>query len=199
MADVNDEKQTITSTPDEGVRIVKKPAGKVATPATSPEINQETDEKKGLVKPMESKSTKNDKLRMTLMSLVVVTLGLLSGYGLSRAMGGRVETKSFGEVADAELAVGDVIGSENEKIFSDEVEGVIVKGGIEGEGSHHLLRPGGDSQTVYMTSSVLDLDKFVDHRVKVWGETFDAQKAGWLMDAGRIEVLELNAEKPFEE
>ena len=75
----------------------------------------------------------------------------------------------------------------------------LLKGGIEGEGSHRILRPGGETQTVYLTSSVIDLSPFVDHKIKVWGETFAAQKANWLMDVGRVEVIELNAETPFEE
>jgi hypothetical protein len=50
-----------------------------------------------------------------------------------------------------------------------------------------------------MTSSVIDLDPFIDHKVKIWGDTFAAQKANWLMDVGRVEVVELNAQKPFEE
>jgi hypothetical protein len=39
-----------------------------------------------------------------------------------------------------------------------------------------------------MTSSVVDLSLVLDKKVKVWGETQAAQKAGWLMDVGRVEV-----------
>ena len=59
------------------------------------------------------------------------------------------------------------------------------------EGSHKLLRPGGPSQTAYLTSSVLDLNQFKGKCVQVWGETFASQKAGWLMDVGRIKILEV--------
>ena len=61
------------------------------------------------------------------------------------------------------------------------------------------MRPGGPSQNVYLTSSVVDLNLFVDHKVQIWGESFAAHKAGWLMDVGRVKILELNAPKPFEE
>jgi len=37
---------------------------------------------------------------------------------------------------------------------------------------------------------VIDLEKFVGRKVKVWGQTFAAQKAGWLMDVGKLKVLE---------
>jgi hypothetical protein len=40
---------------------------------------------------------------------------------------------------------------------------------------------------------------FVGHKITVWGETFSAQKAGWLMDVGRVQIIELNAKPPFEE
>ena len=78
----------------------------------------------------------------------------------------------------------------DEKSFTDSAEGSLTAGGIDGEGSHHLVRPGGDSQNVYLTSSIIDLDQFVGHSVKIWGETFQAQQAGWLMDVGRLQVLE---------
>lgn len=101
------------------------------------------------------------------------------------------------EVTKSGLKAGDIIGSADEKTFRDNATGVIEAGGIDGEGSHKLLREGGPSQTAYLTSSVVDLDEFVDHKVEVWGETFAAQQAGWLMDIGRVKVLELNAPKPF--
>jgi len=67
---------------------------------------------------------------------------------------------------------------------------MLEQGGIEGEGSHKLTREGGESQTLYLTSTVVDLEQFVGRKVQVWGETFAAQKAGWLMDVGRVKVLE---------
>lgn len=84
---------------------------------------------------------------------------------------------------------GDVIGSDAED-FSDNAEGTLREGGIDGEGAYHLERPGGESQNVYLTSSVLDLSPFVGRKVKVWGQTQTAQSAGWLMDVGRLQVLD---------
>jgi len=94
------------------------------------------------------------------------------------------------------LKVGDVIGVNDTKTFKDEVKGVLDKGGFNGEGSHKLLRPGGASQTVYLTSSVVDLDEFVGHEVTINGQTFSGQKVGWLMDVGRVKVEKLNAPLP---
>jgi hypothetical protein len=53
-----------------------------------------------------------------------------------------------------------------------------------------LERAGGPSQDVYLTSSTISFDEYVGKKVKVWGETFSAKTAGWLMDVGRLELLE---------
>ena len=94
------------------------------------------------------------------------------------------------------IQVGQVFGSKDTSSFKDSAEGVVLPGGIGSEGSHHLVRAGGASQNVYLTSSVLDLKMFENAKVKVYGETFAAQKAGWLMDVGRVEVEDLNAPLP---
>jgi hypothetical protein len=84
---------------------------------------------------------------------------------------------------------GDVVGSDDTKTFKDVAEGTLKPGGIEGEGQFHLVRPGGDSQNVYLVSSIVDLSKFENRKIKVWGSTQTAQHAGWLMDVGKVEVL----------
>lgn len=89
----------------------------------------------------------------------------------------------------AALKPGTVFGSADEKSFKDSAEGTLRKGGIEGEGAYHLERPGGASQYVYLTSSVLDLSQLVGKKIKVWGQTNEAQTAGWLMDVGRAQIL----------
>lgn len=102
------------------------------------------------------------------------------------------------DIDELSLQVGDTFGVDDDDLFPDTVAGYLKKGGINGEGTHSLLRSGGVSQTVYLTSSIVDLDEFVGHQVTIWGETFAGQKAGWLMDVGRIRVDELNAETPEE-
>ncbi|MCX7996235.1 MAG: hypothetical protein N2691_00545 [Patescibacteria group bacterium] len=79
-------------------------------------------------------------------------------------------------------------GIKDAKVFKDTAEGVLREGGFEDEGSFHLERPGGKSQNVYLTSSTVDLSQFVGKKVSVMGKTFAAEKAGWLMDVGYIEV-----------
>lgn len=79
-------------------------------------------------------------------------------------------------------------GVTDKKNFKDSSEGTLKEGGMEGEGNFHLERPGGISQTVYLTSSTVDLSKYVGKKVKVWGQTYQGQKAGWLMDVGLVEI-----------
>lgn len=131
--------------------------------------------------------------------IVVLFLGLGSGYllkniGPARPLGGGPIIAR--NVPQTGLKEGDIIGVQDDKQFKDSTTGVLQKGGLDGEGSHKLLRPGGASQTVYLTSSVIDLDAFEGDQVTVWGETFKGQKVGWLMDVGRVRVEKLNAPNP---
>ena len=135
-----------------------------------------------------NKTKSQAKKKMISIVLVLVLLGVGSGYGLFR-MTQPKSPKKLKASAEGEIEKGDTFGVMDEKAFRDMTEGKLIAGGIDGEGSHHLEREGGESQNVYLTSSIIDLDQFVDKEVKVWGETFEAQKAGWLMDVGRLEIL----------
>src|SRR3989339_1414916 len=88
-----------------------------------------------------------------------------------------------------DLAVGKVYGN-SEKTFKDVDIGVVEKGSLNGEGTHILNREGGATQRAALTSSVLDLDLFVDRKVEVKGETNISNKTAWLMDVGSIKILE---------
>jgi len=130
----------------------------------------------------------NTKKKMLSWFLILVLLGAASGYGIfkiTQPKGPKKLATSIEEGAEK----GSTFGVEDEKAFSDIAEGEMVAGGVDGEGSHHLKREGGESQNVYLTSSIIDLDQFVGKKVKVWGQTFEAQVAGWLMDVGRLEIL----------
>ncbi len=82
----------------------------------------------------------------------------------------------------------DSFGQKNEKLCPDIAEGTMKKGGIDGEGTHHLKRKGGDNQNVYLTSSTVDLSLVENKKVKVWGKTYAANTAGWLMDVCYLEL-----------
>lgn len=121
--------------------------------------------------------------------VLVIVLGIISGFVLSKISGRGKGLSGGGVVAPEQIKPGSEFGSKNQA-FKDTTAGVLEKGGVDGEGTHHLIREGGPSQTAYLTSSVLDLDQFVGKKVQVWGETFQGQKAGWLMDVGRLKILE---------
>lgn len=151
-------------------------------------LNLDTEKTTSTAMPAKKKSVK---IKITGLMVVLVILGALTGFGLTKLNkdGGGV-VKNYKTSADEGVMVGDTFGVQDEKAFRDTVEGTLVIGGVAGEGSHHLTREGGASQNVYLTSSVIDLDQFVDKKVKVWGETFEGQKAGWLMDVGRLQIIE---------
>lgn len=144
---------------------------------------------------------KKRSLTSTIITVVVtVFLGVATGYILNQRLPvGMLPGSSatpVAQVATGEVKAGDVFGSANVESFKDSAAGLLIIGGLDGEGSHSLLREGGESQTVYLTSSVTDLNKFENMEVKVWGETFRGQKAGWLMDVGRIEVINPQGQQP---
>lgn len=139
------------------------------------------------------------------LGLVAILAGVATGYGGFKLQVKASPTNSAGDTSGIQqvakagsIKKGDVFGSNN-TTFKDSAEGYLEAGGMDGEGSHKLLRPGGDSQTVYLTSSVTDLDKFVGMEVKINGETFKGQKVGWLMDVGRVEVINPQGQAPSEE
>jgi len=125
-----------------------------------------------------------------LIFVAVVAAGLAAGYLLaSLSANQQAKTQQTSTNSSGNLQQGAVYGSDDTKTFKDMAEGVMTAGGIDGEGQFHLVRQGGDSQNVYMTSSLVDLSLFIGKKVRVWGQTQKAKTAGWLMDVGRVEVL----------
>ncbi len=157
--------------------------------------------------PKSTARTKKDQLDMKKVLkplLILVVVAVFAGVGTGYQVYRTVSSKDTGlpadgniqKVAGTEINAGDVFGSTDEKTFKDSAEGYLEQGDPDDEGTHKLLRPGGEMQTVYLTSSVTDLDKLVGMEVKVWGETFKGQKAGWLMDVGRVRVEKVDGDSP---
>lgn len=129
------------------------------------------------------------KLNIFVFYGVLVVL-IIAGGGVGYFTGGiKSPATKNGSGETATTAAKKSAGVMDKKKFPDAVEGVLKDGGIEGEGSFHLERPGGESQNVYLTSSIVDLSLYIGKKIKVMGETQKAQKAGWLMDVGYVEVL----------
>lgn len=156
----------------------------------SPQQDKGEEEKKmsSLVRKFPKKNLKTVALYV-LSALLVVGAGIGSGWYLSGGQSSGV----LGENGDGPPKTktgAKEAGIADESTFRDTADGILETGGVDGEGTHHLVREGGPSQYVYLTSTVIDLDSFVGKNVQVWGETIAAQQAGWLMDVGKIKVLE---------
>jgi len=124
-------------------------------------------------------------LTFIIILIVVAVLGVGIGFGVSKikSSGGKNTTTTSTKKAK------NTVGIADKKTFKDQAEGTLREGGVDGEGNFHLERPGGASQNVYLTSTTVDLTPYIGKKVRVWGETFQAEKAGWLMDVGLIEIL----------
>ncbi|MFZ6035228.1 MAG: hypothetical protein ACOYUB_03740 [Patescibacteria group bacterium] len=125
------------------------------------------------------------KMKLPIFLLLVVAaviLGVGVGY-LPKAF-------SRGETSDKNTATAvKTAGITDKKTFKDSAEGILREGGIDGEGNYHLERPGGKSQNVYLTSTTVDLSTYVGKKIRVGGQTFEAQTAGWFMDVGYVEPI----------
>lgn len=129
--------------------------------------------------------------KLFIFLIIAAILGGITGYVLGSNKEKNIDNPlTSGTVDSSKITKGTIVGSNDTKTFKDIATGTLKNGGIDGEGQFHLVRPGGDSQNVYLTSSSVDLSKFVDKKIKVWGQTQAAQYAGWLMDVGRVEVIE---------
>lgn len=148
-----------------------------------------------IVKPFEENDTSGWKEVVfsrtnLLVILLAVTLGLATGLGLYfLGQGAPVSTT---KIAGRDIEV--VRGAKEEGVkdaatFRDTATGELLvnDGKITDEGTH-ILKRGDVSQNVYLTSSVVDLSKYEGKSVQVWGETYKGQRAGWLMDVGRIRI-----------
>ena len=148
-----------------------------------------------------SKDLKTQKVPKTVFFIIIV-LAIISGFWasrfwpLSKSNSSLIDNFTQNNVTPADslksssdLVVGQSYGDTG-KTFTDSAIGTIVKGGINGEGTHTLQREGGKTQNAALTSSTVDLDLFIDKKVEIKGETNSSTKAGWFLDVGIIKILE---------
>lgn len=133
-------------------------------------------------------SPKNMKM-FVIVGVLVVALGVGGGFLLS-GKGSVIGTSTSNQVVPGSKKTANEAGIADEKTFKDTATGTLKAGGVSGEGTHHLERDGGSSQNVYLTSTVIDLESFVGKKVQVWGQTISGKNAGWLMDVGKVKVVE---------
>lgn len=156
-------------------------------------INSQQPKAPETIKPIVKPILKND-LKKKLLLIGGITILVLAGTVTGWFLSGN-KSKLGSPLGGSNAAPGAKSGTleaglADESTFKDSAEGLLEEGGVSGEGTHHLVREGGISQTVYLTSTVIDLESFVGKKVTVWGQTITAKKAGWLMDVGKIRVTE---------
>ena len=119
--------------------------------------------------------------------VLIVGAGIFSGLVISsRSKSAKIASSAFNEQNLTPAAKQSFA-----QTFRDQAEGTVEKNDQDkyAQGTHKLIRTGGESQTAYLTSSVLDLDQYVGKKVKVYGETFGSSQVGWLMDVGKVDVV----------
>lgn len=130
--------------------------------------------------------------KVVLLFIFLLLFGIATGnilYNTQSITGVGDVLENNGLSSNTQYEKGQSFGSTDKQAFPDTTEGVLKEGGIDGEGAYHLERPGGVSQNVYLTSTVIDLSDFLGAKVKIWGKTYEGEKAGWLMDVGRLQIL----------
>ncbi len=134
------------------------------------------------------KKGKFSKIAPIVVILVIILAGIFSGLVLAS----REKVQKQQTVAGRDEGTTAQVQESLNQTFKDQAEGTIQKNDAldkYAQGTHKLIRPGGESQTAYLTSSVLDLDQYVGKKVKVYGETFGSSQVGWLMDVGKVEEV----------
>lgn len=164
----------------------------VVTQPTQPQatLNPVSD-KQPLVKPLVSKKSKKSTLLIILAAFIVVVLGVATGWFLAGGKKPSVTQDGTSNVSITKEGVKEAgIGKESD--YDSTAEGILKKGGVNGEGTHYLDRELGESKYVSLTSSVVNLDEFTDKKVTVWGDTIsvDFKRASWKIDVGLVKEKE---------
>jgi len=121
-----------------------------------------------------------------LLLVMAIVAGTFTGYLLSVNINSKAAGIPGLKVKDNEIGVDDASTNRD-----------CAKGLLEAadpldkkiEGSHKLIREGGPSQTIYLTSSVIALDDYIGKEIEVCGETLHSKRVPWLMDVGKLKLL----------
>lgn len=124
------------------------------------------------------------KILLVISAVSIVLLGSGLGLLISQKKSSRVEGTSTEQLiqTDKQAGIKDCKG--------DRAIGVLEKTSGKEQGTHKLIRDGGPSQTVYMVSSVVDLDGYVGKKMEVCGDTQKLQGVSWFMDVAQIKIVE---------
>lgn len=123
------------------------------------------------------------------LPIIILVVAVLAGVGTGKVLSS--SQKSQGLAGVGSLNASPTVASQDNRTFRDFAEGTIQpkptsNDNTYSEGAYLLQRNG--TQPVALTSSVVDLSKYVGKKVKVYGETQKALQEGWLMDVGKVET-----------
>ena len=148
------------------------PATPQATPKSSPQASSINKT------PSQNPQSKLKKFLPIILIIIIVAGGIFSGLVFSsRSKSSQLASKS----AIEEENLSPEQKQSFNQTFRDEAEGTIENNDEKekyAQGTHKLIRPGGESQTAYLTSSPLDLDVYNGKKEKVFGETFRSSQVG---------------------
>lgn len=119
------------------------------------------------------------RFKLITVSVLIVLVGSVVGFGLSRS---KIAKVLGGESIEAEY--------KDSKLFESIVTGTVKKGGLFGDGTHTLVQDSNPKNPAALLSSVVDLDEYVDKHVQIWGRSQKGLKAAWLLEVGRVKILE---------
>jgi len=143
-----------------------------------------------MVQPITPTTDKKSLVLAAGFSILIILSGVATGYGISKLVASGSGTPVINGKSAEIVKTADEEGVKDASAYPDTATGEIKvnDGKVTAEGSHVLIRPGGVSQNVYLISSIVNLENYIGKKVQVWGQTFKGQKAGWLMDVGRVKV-----------
>ncbi len=126
----------------------------------------------------------NTKLLLVISVTSIVLLGSGLGLLISRKNLPKVEGIATQQLikTNKQAGVKDCKG--------DQATGTLEKTSGKEQGTHKLIRDGGPSQTIYMVSSVIDLEEYVGKKMDICGDTQKLQGVSWFMDVTQIKIVE---------
>jgi len=133
---------------------------------------------------------KKKKIVLTLFVVILsIAFGVVSGFFLDKSNLLTYGTwNQFGQNQTIKFHKGDQFGPSSSAGVNDSAIGILKASDDLNKGSHKLIR-GSDSLTVYLISSTLDLNQFLNKGLQVWGETIQNKNVGWFMDVIRLKIL----------
>lgn len=125
---------------------------------------------------------------LIILTIVSIVSGVTTGFILST----KKSSGLVGSSTSSRAGGIDIPAQQEQKVCRDFAEGIMKVKPMPSNSSEytegtHLLDRGGGQTPVTLTSSSVDLSKFEGKKVKAFGETLKALKAGWLMDVCKVE------------